>query len=62
MTYQEIFNNHLKKIRLITNVLDNRSLGDTIVKLMFDFSDDLKENSLILEDKDNDKEGKNYNR
>lgn len=52
--YQTIFNEHLKKIRLITNALDNKALGDTLVKLMFDFSDELKSNKIIRGDKDNE--------
>lgn len=48
-TYQEIFNNTLKSIRLITNAMGNKSLGDTLAKLMFDFSDELKDNGIIME-------------
>lgn len=61
MTYQEVFNKHLKNIRLITNALDNKALGDTLVKLMFDFSDELINNKIIKREQDNDKE-KNYNK
>ena len=52
--YQNIFNEHLKKIRLVCSATGQEALGNTIVGLMFDFSDDLKDNNLILDtDKDN---------
>ena len=54
MTYQEIFNSTLKNIRMVTNAIGNKSLGDTLVKIMFDFSDELRENNIIREDKDYD--------
>ena len=50
-SYQEIFNDYLSKIRLVCNATNNKSLGTTIVKLMFDFSDELKDNDLIADDK-----------
>lgn len=61
MTYQEIFNNHLKSIRLACNATGNKALADTIVKLMFDFSDELKAYNLIKGDKDNDRQ-RNFNK
>jgi len=51
MNYQEIFNEHLKKIRLVCNATGNEPLANTVIKLMFDFSDELKDNNL-LKDKD----------
>jgi len=61
MTYQEIFNKHLKSIRLICNATGNKSLADTLIGVMFDFSDELKANNIIKGDNDNDRE-KNFNR
>ena len=51
MTYQELFNRTLTKIRYATSValLDNEPLMKAIVKIMYDFSDDLKYNNLILD-------------
>jgi hypothetical protein len=60
MTYQEIFNKHLKSIRMVCNATGNHPLADTLIKLMFDFSDELKENK-IVKDNDNDTT-KTYNR
>lgn len=51
MTYQELFNRTLTKIRYATSgaLLDNEPLMKAIVKIMYDFSDDLKDNNLILD-------------
>ena len=51
MTYQELFNRTLTKIRYATSgaLLDNEPLMKAIVKIMYDFSDDLKANNLILD-------------
>ena len=56
MTYQEIFNKTLTKIRYATSgaLLDNEPLMKAIVKIMYDFSDEMKKNNLI-----NDKGQKN---
>jgi hypothetical protein len=58
MTYQEIFNKSLKDIRMICNATGNEPLANTIVKRLFDLSDELKDNNLI-KDTDNDTEN-NY--
>ena len=55
MTYQEIFNRHLKSVRLICNATGQQALADTVIGVMFDLSDDLKKNNLIKGDTDNDK-------
>ena len=57
--YQDIFNNHMKQIRMVCNATGNKPLGDTLVKLMFDFSDNLKNNNLLNGDADNDNQPKN---
>ena len=54
MTYQEIFNKHLKSVRQICNAVGNEPLANTLIKLMFDFSDELKDND-IIGDNDNGK-------
>lgn len=55
-TYQEIFNDKLKLIRLLCNASGNASFGDSIIKVMFDLSDELKDNQLI---KDGDTNNEN---
>lgn len=57
MTYQKLFNETLSKMRLITGAAlpDNEPLMRSLVKVMYDFSDDLKKNNLLKE-QDNDKE------
>jgi hypothetical protein len=55
MTYQDLFNQMLTKIRIATNATGNKPLGDTIVKILFDFSDDMKSHNLIIGDTDNDR-------
>lgn len=59
--YQTVFNSTLKNIRMVCNATGNKPLADTIIKLMFDFSDELKQNNLILGDQDND-QAQAYNR
>lgn len=51
MTYQELFNNTLTKMRYATSgaLKNNEPLMKALVKIMYDFSDDLKENGLINE-------------
>lgn len=48
-SYQEIFNSALSKMRIATGsiIMDNEPLMRTLVKIMYDFSDDLKYNNLI---------------
>ena len=48
MTYQELFNRTLTKIRYATSgaLLDNEPLMKAIVKIMYDFSDDLCDTDL----------------
>lgn len=54
--YQEIFNSKLKEIRRICNLLENPKFGDSIIGIMFDFSDELKSNGLVTGDTDDDNE------
>lgn len=51
MDYQTLFNTTLKKIRLAASgALEcPEPLMKTIVKIMYDFSDDLKRNGLIFD-------------
>lgn len=50
--YQECFNNALSKMRIATGaiLMDNEPLMRTLVKIMYDFSDDLKYNGIIRKD------------
>jgi hypothetical protein len=57
-TYQDLFNQTLSKIRMVTNATGNKPLGDALVKIMFDFSDALKDKDLLKGDLDNDKQKK----
>ena len=52
-SYQECFNNALSKMRIATGaiLMDNEPLMRTLVKIMYDFSDDLKYNNIIRRDK-----------
>ena len=61
MTYQQIFNQALTKIRYATSgaLIDNEPLMKAIVKIMYDFSDELKENNIIRTN-DNEKLPKNF--
>ena len=55
--YQKIFNETLSKLRLVVSVTGNEHLTKAIAKIMFDFSDSLKDNGLIKDkDQDNGKE------
>ena len=59
MTYQELFNKTLTKMRYATSgaLLNNEPLMRTLVKIMYDFSDDLRRNKIIVErTNDNDEE------
>lgn len=58
MTYQKLFNQTLRDIRMVCNATGNEALANTIIKRMFDFSDDLKTHNLI-KDKDNEKSQQN---
>jgi hypothetical protein len=61
-TYQELFNNTLKDIRLVCKATGNNPLADVVIKRLFDFSDEMKENDIIRKDNDNDrnKQPNNY--
>lgn len=52
--YQTIFNETLSKLRLVVSATGNEHLMKAVAKIMFDFSDCLKENNLLT-----DKEQKN---
>lgn len=56
-SYQQCFNEALSKMRIATSaiIMDNEPLMRTLVKIMYDFSDDLKFNNLI---KDKDEDGR----
>lgn len=45
--YQDLFNNTLSKIRLVLLATGNQDLMKAVAKIMFDFSDELKDNNLI---------------
>ena len=45
--YQNLFNETLSKLRLVLVATGNQDLMKAVVKVMFDFSDSLKENNLI---------------
>lgn len=51
MTYQELFNKTLSKMRYATAgaLIDNEPLMKALVKIMYDFSDGLKDNGIINE-------------
>ena len=51
--YQKIFNDTLTKLRLVVSATGNEHLTKAIAKIMFDFSDNLKDNGL-LKDKEQD--------
>lgn len=50
--YQTLFNETLTKLRLVLSATDNENLMRAVAKIMFDFSDSLKDNNLII-DKEN---------
>lgn len=53
--YQKLFNDTLSKLRLVLVATGNQDLMKAVAKVMFDFSDDLKDNNLIIdEEKQND--------
>ncbi|MBO7712658.1 MAG: hypothetical protein J6S85_03760 [Methanobrevibacter sp.] len=45
--YQNLFNETLSKLRLVLVATGNQDLMKAVAKVMFDFSDSLKENNLI---------------
>lgn len=51
--YQEIFNKAMSKMRVATMATGNDTLMKTLAKIMFDFSDDLKDNKLITNKEEN---------
>jgi hypothetical protein len=54
--YQDLFNNTLSKIRLVLLATGNQDLMKAIAKIMFDFSDELKDKDLIKDkEKQNEK-------
>lgn len=67
VTYQELFNQALTRMRYATSaaLIDNQPLMRTLVKIMYDFSDALKDNNLLSE-RTNDNaiqtNNKNYHR
>jgi len=48
--YQTLFNETLNKLRLILIATDNQNLMKAMVKVMFDFSDALKKNNLLIDE------------
>ena len=56
--YQTIFNETLTKLRLVVSATGNEHLMKAVAKIMFDFSDALKDNNLLTKDKEqkNDKQ------
>jgi len=57
--YQEIFNDKLKIARKLCNATGNQNLGNEIVRLFFDLSDELKSNNLLTTDTDTQNEKQN---
>lgn len=58
--YQTIFNETLTKLRLVVSATGNEHLMKSVAKIMFDFSDQLKENNLITDkEQKNDRNNKN---
>lgn len=51
MDYQELFNQTLSKMRYATSgaLENNQPLMKALVKIMYDFSDELKRNKIIVE-------------
>lgn len=59
--YQKLFNEMLNKLRLVLIATGNQDLMKAAVKVMFDFSDDLKENDLIKDEEQNAKQNNTEN-
>lgn len=58
--YQKLFNDTLSKLRLVLVATGNQDLMKAVAKVMFDFSDDLKNNN-ILKDEENNNDNKKQN-
>lgn len=58
--YQKLFNDTLSKLRLVLVATGNQDLMKAVAKVMFDFSDDLKNNN-ILKDEENKNDNKKQN-
>lgn len=52
--YQKLFNEMLNKLRLVLIATGNQDLMKASVKVMFDFSDALKQNNLIKDEEQKD--------
>lgn len=52
--YQKIFNETLTKLRLVISATGNEDLMRVVAKIMFDFSDQIKENNLLTDKEDKD--------
>lgn len=59
--YQSIFNETLSKLRLVVSATGNEHLMKAVAKIMFDFSDCLKENNLLT-DKEQNNDNKQTNK
>lgn len=60
--YQKIFNETLNKLRLVLIATGNQDLMKAVVKIMFDFSDNLKDFNLIKDEERNNDSTKIYNK
>lgn len=58
--YQKLFNETLNKLRLVLVATGNQDLMKAVVKVMFDFSDNLKDFNLI-KDKELENDGTEIN-
>lgn len=61
MTYQQLFNETLSKMRLVTGAAlqDHEPLMRSLAKIMYDFSDGLRDNDLLKgQDKNGNKDEK----
>ena len=58
--YQKLFNETLNKLRLVLVATGNQDLMKAVVKVMFDFSDNLKDFNLI-KDKELENDGTKIN-
>lgn len=54
--YQKLFNDTLSKLRLVLVATGNQDLMKAVAKVMFDFSDDLKNNNLVKDEEKNDEQ------
>jgi hypothetical protein len=60
--YQKIFNETLNKLRLVLIATGNQDLMKAVVKVMFDFSDNLKDFKLIKDEEQDNDSKKIYNK